>query len=44
MYGVVVDGDGEIIDEVIVLVFIVLWSYMVEDVVELYCYGGAVCV
>jgi tRNA modification GTPase len=43
-YGVVVDGDGEIIDEVIALTFIAPRSYTAEDVVELHCHGGAVCV
>ena len=43
-YGVVVDGDGEIIDEVIALTFMAPRSYTAEDVVELHCHGGAVCV
>ena len=42
-YGVVVDGDGEIIDEVIALTFVAPRSYTAEDVVELHCHGGAVC-
>jgi len=44
VYGVVVDEDGDVIDEVIALAFLAPRSYTAEDVVELHCHGGAVCV
>ena len=44
MYGVVVDENGDVIDEVIALAFLAPRSYTAEDVVELHCHGGAVCV
>lgn len=51
-YGVVYARDADagnasgrkIIDEVIALAFLAPRSYTAEDVVELHCHGGAVCV
>ncbi|GBG71736.1 hypothetical protein CBR_g9146 [Chara braunii] len=43
-YGTVVDGDGRPVDEVIVVPMLAPRSYTREDVVELQCHGGEVCV
>jgi tRNA modification GTPase len=43
-YGVVEDEHGRVIDEVIALAFKGPRSYTAEDVVELHCHGGSVCV
>jgi len=43
-YGVVEDENGRVIDEVIALAFKGPRSYTAEDVVELHCHGGSVCV
>lgn len=43
-YGNVVDRDGAVVDEVLLLVMKRPRSYTKEDVVEVHCHGGAVCV
>lgn len=43
-YGRVTEADGRAIDEAIAIAFIAPRSYTAEDVVELHCHGGAVCV
>ena len=43
-YGTVTDGEGGVIDEAIAIAFRAPRSYTAEDVVELHCHGGAVCV
>ncbi|KAL2623472.1 hypothetical protein R1flu_003677 [Riccia fluitans] len=43
-YGTVVDFSGAIIDEVLVVPMLAPRSYTREDVVELQCHGGSICV
>ncbi|BFI17289.1 tRNA modification GTPase [Marchantia polymorpha subsp. ruderalis] len=43
-YGTVVDSSGAIIDEVLVVPMLAPRSYTREDVVELQCHGGSICV
>lgn len=42
-YGVVVDGKGDVVDEVLVVPMLAPRSYTREDVVELQCHGSEVC-
>ncbi|KAG2399929.1 tRNA modification GTPase [Vigna angularis] len=42
-YGVVLDSDGNFIDEVLVVPMLAPRSYTREDVVELQCHGSEVC-
>ncbi|KAG8047295.1 hypothetical protein GUJ93_ZPchr0008g13291 [Zizania palustris] len=42
-YGVAVDGDGNVIDEVLVVPMLAPRSYTREDVVELQCHGNDLC-
>lgn len=42
-YGTAVDGDGHVIDEVLVLAMLKPRSYTREDVLELHTHGGGVC-
>lgn len=42
-YGVVLDSDGDIIDEVLAVPMLAPRSYTREDVVELQCHGSEVC-
>jgi len=42
-YGVVLDSDGNVIDEVIAVPMLAPRSYTREDVVELQCHGNEVC-
>ena len=45
LYGDVVDpASGEIVDEALVLPMLAPRSYTTEDVVEIHCHGGSVCV
>ncbi|MFO7296136.1 MAG: tRNA uridine-5-carboxymethylaminomethyl(34) synthesis GTPase MnmE [Clostridia bacterium] len=41
-YGHIVDGNGQIIDEVLVVVMKAPHSYTKEDIVEIHCHGGIV--
>lgn len=43
-YGHVVDASGRTVDEVLCLCMLSPRSYTMEDVIELHCHGGAVCV
>ncbi|KDP32699.1 hypothetical protein JCGZ_11991 [Jatropha curcas] len=42
-YGVVLDNEGNVIDEVLALPMLAPRSYTCEDVVELQCHGSEVC-
>ncbi|KAL1214280.1 putative tRNA modification GTPase MnmE [Cardamine amara subsp. amara] len=42
-YGVVVDSNGNVVDEVLVVPMLAPRSYTREDVVELQCHGSEVC-
>ncbi|KAM3271699.1 hypothetical protein ACQJBY_042104 [Aegilops geniculata] len=42
-YGVALDGDGGVIDEVLVVPMLAPRSYTREDVVELQCHGNDLC-
>uniref|UniRef100_A0A8R7QA99 tRNA modification GTPase MnmE n=1 Tax=Triticum urartu TaxID=4572 RepID=A0A8R7QA99_TRIUA len=42
-YGVALDGDGSVIDEVLVVPMLAPRSYTREDVVELQCHGNDLC-
>ena len=42
-YGNAVDGDGQVIDEVLLLAMLRPKSYTREDVLELHTHGGGVC-
>lgn len=42
-YGTVVDDEGAMIDEVLLLPMLSPRSYTREDVIELHCHGGGVC-
>ncbi|XP_044974030.1 tRNA modification GTPase MnmE-like [Hordeum vulgare subsp. vulgare] len=42
-YGLVLDGDGGVIDEVLVVPMLAPRSYTREDVVELQCHGDDLC-
>ncbi|KAF0899718.1 hypothetical protein E2562_022564 [Oryza meyeriana var. granulata] len=42
-YGVALDGDGNVIDEVLVVPMLAPRSYTREDVVELQCHGNDLC-
>lgn len=42
-YGVVLDSDGNVIDEVLAVPMLTPRSYTREDVVELQCHGSEVC-
>ncbi|XP_045803356.1 tRNA modification GTPase MnmE [Trifolium pratense] len=42
-YGVVLDSDGNVIDEVLAVPMLAPRSYTREDVVELQCHGNEVC-
>jgi tRNA modification GTPase len=42
-YGTAVDGDGQVIDEVLCLAMLKPKSYTREDVLELHTHGGGVC-
>ncbi|PNW72451.1 hypothetical protein CHLRE_16g681238v5 [Chlamydomonas reinhardtii] len=42
-YGTAVDGDENVLDEVLLLVMLSPRSYTAEDVVEFHCHGGGVC-
>lgn len=42
-YGAVMDADGNVIDEVLVVPMLAPKSYTREDVVELQCHGSEVC-
>ncbi|KAG2494350.1 hypothetical protein HYH03_007407 [Edaphochlamys debaryana] len=42
-YGTAVDGDENLLDEVLLLCMRSPRSYTAEDVVELHCHGGGVC-
>ncbi|CAL0327384.1 unnamed protein product [Lupinus luteus] len=42
-YGVVLDLDGDVIDEVLVVPMLAPRSYTCEDVVEIQCHGSEVC-
>eukprot|EP00878_Enallax_costatus_P020410 GHUV01021575.1.p2 GENE.GHUV01021575.1~~GHUV01021575.1.p2 ORF type:complete len:134 (-),score=23.44 GHUV01021575.1:1001-1402(-) len=42
-YGTAVDGDGHVIDEVLLLAMLRPRSYTREDVLELHTHGGGVC-
>ncbi|XP_027358617.1 uncharacterized protein LOC113867461 [Abrus precatorius] len=42
-YGVVLDSDGNVIDEVLAVPMLAPRSYTREDVVELQCHGSEVC-
>ncbi|KEH34876.1 putative GTP-binding protein TrmE/Glycine cleavage system T protein, domain 1 [Medicago truncatula] len=42
-YGVVLDSDGNVVDEVIAVPMLAPRSYTREDVVELQCHGNEVC-
>ncbi|XP_065848273.1 uncharacterized protein [Euphorbia lathyris] len=42
-YGLVLDNDGNVIDEVLALPMLSPRSYTCEDVVELQCHGSEVC-
>ena len=44
VYGHVYDTDGSVVDEVLVLAMLKPRSYTAEDVVEVHCHGGSVCV
>ena len=39
-YGLIKDGEGQAIDEVLAVVMGALRSYTREDVVEIHCHGG----
>ncbi|MBM7583264.1 tRNA modification GTPase [Caldicoprobacter guelmensis] len=41
-YGHIVDGQGQVIDEVLVVVMKAPHSYTKEDVVEIHCHGGII--
>ncbi len=41
-YGHIVDSDGRIIDEVLVVVMKAPHSYTKEDIVEIHCHGGII--
>lgn len=41
-YGHVLDQEGSVVDEVLVLVMRAPYSYTTEDVVEIHCHGGIV--
>lgn len=43
-HGQVVDTDSTIVDEVLLLTMLAPRSYTSEDVIELQCHGGGVCV
>lgn len=43
MYGRVVDGDGEALDEVMAVLMRAPATYTREDVAEIYCHGGGAC-
>ncbi|KAF1865491.1 hypothetical protein Lal_00004867 [Lupinus albus] len=42
-YGVVLDSDGDVIDEVLLVPMLAPRSYTREDVVEIQCHGSEVC-
>ncbi|CAI8597484.1 unnamed protein product [Vicia faba] len=42
-YGVVMDSDGNVVDEVLAVPMLAPRSYTREDVVELQCHGSEVC-
>ena len=42
-YGVALDGDGGVIDEVLVVPMLAPRSYTREDVVELQCHANDLC-
>ncbi|XP_054789256.1 uncharacterized protein LOC129294789 isoform X2 [Prosopis cineraria] len=42
-YGMVLDADGNVIDEVLVVPMLAPRSYTREDVIELQCHGSEVC-
>lgn len=42
-YGVVLDSDGNVVDEVLAVPMLAPRSYTREDVVELQCHGNEVC-
>ncbi|KAK3012075.1 hypothetical protein RJ639_011968 [Escallonia herrerae] len=42
-YGVVLDHDGNVVDEVLAVPMLAPRSYTCEDVVELQCHGSEVC-
>ncbi|KAF7816938.1 tRNA modification GTPase MnmE [Senna tora] len=42
-YGVVLDSDGNVIDEVLAVPMLAPRSYTREDVIELQCHGSEVC-
>ncbi|KAM7257988.1 hypothetical protein ACFE04_013729 [Oxalis oulophora] len=42
-YGVVLDSQGDVVDEVLVVPMLAPRSYTREDVVELQCHGSEVC-
>eukprot|EP00775_Hariotina_reticulata_P008308 gene8308-8493_t len=42
-YGTAVDGEGQVIDEVLLLAMLRPRSYTREDVIELHTHGGGVC-
>jgi hypothetical protein len=44
VYGHVYDVDGSVVDEVLVLAMLKPRSYTAEDVVEVHCHGGSICV
>ncbi|DBB01794.1 hypothetical protein WJX77_008352 [Trebouxia sp. C0004] len=43
-HGHVLDAEGGIVDEVLLLSMLAPKSYTSEDVIELHCHGGGVCV
>lgn len=44
VYGTVRDDADEVVDEVLLLPMLAPRSYTAEDVVEIHCHGGSVCV
>lgn len=42
-YGTAIDGDGRVVDEVLLLAMLRPRSYTREDVIELHTHGGGVC-
>lgn len=41
-YGHIIDNDGNVVDEVLVIIMREPYSYTTEDVVEIHCHGGII--
>lgn len=41
-YGHIIDGNNEVVDEVLIIIMKAPYSYTTEDVVEIHCHGGVI--